>query len=60
MRVFNLSRLLRFALIIVGLLCHGSNWAVAQDTGAARSREVIVSYADGTGKLQLYRVMEDG
>lgn len=60
MRVFNLSRLLSFALIIVGLFCRVSHWAAAQEAGAAPLREVIVSYAQGTGKLQLYRVMEDG
>ena len=60
MRVLSFSFLFSLALILVGWLGHGSNWIVAEETGPAQLREVIVSYAQETGKLQLHRVMEDG
>ena len=60
MKMSNLSYLYWLALILVGLLCPRCKWTVAQETGATPLREVIVSYGPGNGKLQMYRVLEDG
>ena len=60
MRVLCLSCRFSLALICVGLVGHASNRVVAEETGPAQLREVIVSYAQGNGKMQLYRVLEDG
>ena len=45
---------------IVALLCQNSVPAVAQQADATPLREVIVSYAEGEGKMQLFRMKEDG
>lgn len=46
-------------LIIGSLVCPAGTPAVSQET-VSPLREVIVSYAQGTDHLQLYRVLEDG
>lgn len=45
---------------IAALLCQNSVPAVAQQADATPLREVIVSYAEGEGKMQLFRMQEDG
>ena len=61
MRVFQMFYHRRCCVFIaVGLICHACDSAVAKENGTAQLREVIVSYAQGAGKMQLYRVMEDG
>ena len=56
----HLLRLCHLTLVVAGLTGHLSTWAVAQQITPPKPREVIVSYAEQTGRLQLYRVMEDG
>ena len=55
-----MSRLFSLLFITAGSFCHISHWSVAVETDAAKLREVIVSYGNGNGKLQLFRVVEDG
>ena len=60
MRAISFVCLFSLALTLVSLLDFGNRWVGADEAGRTRLREVIVSYAQGDGKLQLYRVMEDG
>lgn len=60
MRAIGFSWLFILPLILIGLLVHVYKPAVAQEAGLVKSREVIVSYAQESGKLQLFRVMDDG